>query len=281
LVEQRIENPRVTGSIPVPGTIFSGSFGRTTRIVGWTSVCSIVLAIEGKNMRLLIGCLVGTTFAVAVSAQDGPDRVLALYCLGDDGCVAYLTPFTYPQMDALLDKMGTLEEEGRGKPVVFLRNNSGEWVDYVDDRRSLAEINAMFGGTGEPLTITTYPDLGDIQPTNGQWTVSIGAAAAQDCPPGLEDQVAGLNLFEAGSISFAAPFTPEQALPVAEAQWLKVAPNSYRAQLTLPGAEALRARYALTVDSADAMTGSLHVVAEIPGLPACTIVLPVAYAHEG
>ena len=232
-------------------------------------------------MRVLVGCLLGATFVLAASAQEGPERVLALYCEGDDGCVAYLTPFTYPQMDALLDKMGTLEGEGMGKPVVFLRNNAGDWVDYVDNQRSLAEINAMFGGSGEPLMITTYPDLGDIQPASGQWMVTAGTAAAQDCPPGLEDQLAALNLFEAGNITFAAPFMPEQALPAAEAHWLKVAPNSYRAQLALPGAEALRARYALSVDSADALTGSLHVVAEIPGLPACTITLPVAYARQG
>lgn len=230
-------------------------------------------------MRLAFGLFFWGALLAPAMAQDTPDRVLALYCYGENGCQAYLTPFTYAEMDGLLDKLGTLEGEGAGKPVVFLRNNAGEAVDYVDLQRSPEEINALFGGTGAPPTINSYPDLGDIQPRDGTWSIAMEPTSAENCPPGVEGAMSGLRLAESGTISFTTPFRPDQALPDQSVRWLKIAPDHYRA--ILPGSDAMFATYDLRVESSERLSGTIRAVARAAGPAPCTIILPVSYQHAG
>ncbi|UYN98652.1 MAG: hypothetical protein KIT02_11940 [Devosia sp.] len=230
-------------------------------------------------MRISLALAAWSLLATAAAAQPAADRVTVLYCYGGNGCQAYLTPFSYEDMDRLLDKMGTLSGEGRGKPVVFLENNAGEQVDYVDMQRTPEEINVLFGGTGAPHVITTYPDLGGLQPRDGAWSVTMGTAGAENCPPGVENAMSGLKLAEAGSIRFATPFDPGQALPDQSVDWIKIAPNRYRA--ALPGSDAMFATYDLVVDGTESLSGALRAVTLVPGQKACTITLPVTYQRLG
>ncbi|QYO76726.1 hypothetical protein [Devosia salina] len=228
-------------------------------------------------MRIAIGLALWGALTSFSLAQDGPERVLALYCYGGDGCQGFVTPFTYPEMDRLLNKLGTLEGEGFGKPVVFLRNNAGEAVDYVDMQRTPEEINILFGGRGEPPIISSFPDLGDIQPRDGKWSVTIGSGSAENCPPGVEGAMSGLRLAESGDIAFATPFDPGQALPDQSVNWLKIGPGHYRA--VLPGSDAMFATYDLIVEAPERLSGTIRAVATAPGPTPCTITLPVAYQH--
>jgi hypothetical protein len=230
-------------------------------------------------MKAAMGLAFWAALTIVGAAQQPDDKVTVLYCYGGNGCQGYLTPFTHAEMDRLLNKLGTLETEGRGRPVVFLRNNAGEHVDYVDMQRSLEQINVLFGGTGEPHMITTYPDLGDIQPLDGNWTITMGTAAAENCLPGVEAAMGGLKLAEAGAITFAQPFVPDQALPGQSVNWLKLAPNRYRA--ALPGSEAMFATYDLTIDAPDSLSGLIRAVTLVPGQTPCTITLPASYSHSG
>lgn len=230
-------------------------------------------------MRISLALAAWSMLATAAAAQPAEDRVTVLYCYGGNGCQAYLTPFSYEEMDRLLDKMGTLAGEGRGKPVVFLQNNAGEQVDYVDMQRSLEEINVLFGGTGAPHVITTYPDLGGQQPRDGTWSITMGTASAENCLPGIESAMSGLKLAEAGSVRFATPFDPGQALPDQSVNWLTIAPNRYRT--ALPGSDAMFATYDLAVEDAENLSGTLRAVTLVPGQKACTITLPVAYQRLG
>lgn len=208
--------------------------------------------------------------------------MLALYCYGGKGCQGVLTPFTHEEADLLLNKMGTLREQGFGKPVVFLRNNAGEYVDYVDDRRTLTEINVLFGGTGEPSVITTHPDLeGDIQPRDGDWSVASEEPSVDKCPAGTEEQVAALRFLEAGDVTFKSPFDPEQAMPAPEVKWLKIRPNAYKASLSPDGAgAAMRAVYDLTIVAETEMKGELTAVATVPGMETCRVLVPFTYTRK-
>jgi hypothetical protein len=229
-------------------------------------------------MRAATGLVIWIFWALASFAQQPDERVTVLYCYGGNGCQAYLTPFSPEEMDKLLNKMGTLAGEGRGKPVVFLTNNAGEEVDYVDQQRSLEEINVLFGGAGEPPMITTYPDLGDIQPLDGTWTIAMDAATTENCLPGVENAMAGFKLAESGAVTFSRPFMPEQALPSQSVKWLKLAPNRYRA--VLPGSDAMFATYDLVVEGTDRLAGTLVAVTLTPGQNPCTITLPISYEHN-
>lgn len=226
-------------------------------------------------MRTSVSLAFWTILTMAGSAQPAPEFVTVLYCYGGTGCQGYLTPFTYPQMDRLLNKLGTLEGEGNGKPVVFLKNNQGDYIDYVDMQRSLTEINVLFGGTGEPPVIDTYPLLDGPQPGDGNWTVTMEAATTQDCPPGVESAMAGLRLAEAGAVTFARPFAPDQALPAQAVDWLPIAPNHHRA--VLPGSDSMFATYDLVVEGADQLSGTLVAVTQVTGQTPCTITMPVSY----
>lgn len=126
-------------------------------------------------MKKIIALALWAAGSLTVSAQGPDDKVPILYCYGEDGCAGYWSPFTYPQLDWLIGMLGVLEEAGPGRPVVFLRNQSGEFTHYVDLRRSFAEINELFGGQGEPAFRPHTPISRPSSPGTaiGRWRPAI------------------------------------------------------------------------------------------------------------
>lgn len=230
-------------------------------------------------MKKIIALALWAAGSLAVSAQAPDDKVPILYCYGEDGCGGYWSPFTYPQLDWLMGMLGVLEEAGPGRPVVFLKNRSDEFTHYVDLRRSFTEINELFGGTGEPPFSTSFPDFAPIQPKDGSWTVATGNPAAENCPPGMADQVAAMSFAESGTITFTKPFSANQALPHSDVHFIPTRPGHYKALLI--SSELMSGRYDFSIESEEAMNGTLTTVVTIPRQTTCVVTMPVSYRRAG
>ena len=231
------------------------------------------------------GMLLATLPAIAQQPQgqlNRGEKVMLAYCVAGQGCKGHLADVGIDELQVLLP--GTEAMKGAKDPVlVFPRDKRGEWTYYVDTRRQLGELHREFGGVGQPEILLFSPTLsGEIQPRDGQWTVTSGKPQTRNCLPGVADAVSRqMPSVAGGKIAFKAPFHGRQLIDNPSMSWVKTEPNRYVGVLTPPKkSTAMVFRYDMRVSSPERIQGQAQVRVNIPGMKTCSIDIPVVYQRK-
>lgn len=164
------------------------------------------------------------------------EKLMLAYCVAGQGCKGQLASIGIDDVQVVLP--GTEALKGAKDPIlVFPRNKAGEWTYYVDTRHQLGELHRLFGGVGQPQIALFAPVLvGEIQPRDGQWTVTVGKPVARDCLPGVSAGIARqMPMANGGKVAFKSPFHGRQLLDNPRMTWVKTEPNRYAGALKPPG----------------------------------------------
>ncbi|MFN3267425.1 MAG: hypothetical protein ACK41E_11375, partial [Deinococcales bacterium] len=162
---------------------------------------------------------------------------MVAYCERGRGCEFWLSALTPEEADVVLDTYGLIAKNPKGT-VVMVKKNSSFNFEYVDTKRSLKEIDRIYGGGGND-TIVLFPlSSSVVQPEDGIWTVKIGVPTFNaSCPKLLKAQLAKVlademkTIPQSGRKVFSKPFKPSDLLDSSQIVWAKRSANQYRAML--------------------------------------------------
>lgn len=216
----------------------------------------------------------------AAAATTPADRVTWALCLSGEGCQVCDTSLTHAQVDQTLAALGLISGNP-GYIVTTMRKQDGEWSWYYDTRRSPAELDRYFGGSGRGKLATCPTMPGAIQPRDGTWRVTADASRATGCPAGLEKQLPALQMMKSGRVVFGKPFHASEALPDPAVTWVQLAPDRHAGSFVPAGTRGMQARYTLDVESPERMRGHLVVSVPIPGRTTCRVETPFTYERTG
>lgn len=231
-------------------------------------------------LGLVLSPLAAAQAPAKPAAKPAADTVDWAVCLSGEGCHVCESSLTHEQADQALGALGLISDSP-GHTVTVMRKNDGTWTWYYDTRRPARELDRYFGGPGRPKQGTCATVPGDHQPKDGQWAVSNGASRLKNCPKALAGQMQSLQMFRAGPVVFDKPFRASSALPGKDVAWVQTGPNQHAGSFAPAGSASLKARYELTVESPERMSGTLHVAAPIPGQPTCEVAMPFTYTRTG